>query len=129
MVRLQILSGKMAGTEKVVRHFPFAVGRSAKDFSIDEPGVFNRHFSILLDEKNEFVARAEENSFITLNGERVENSRLRNGDLIEIGQLKIRFGLSATTQRSLLLRETATWIFLGTLSFGQVALIYWLLQF
>ena len=40
----------------------------------------------------------------------------------------MRFGLSATRQRSLRLREALTWLALAGLCFGQVALIYWLLE-
>ena len=61
-----------------------------------------------------------------LNGDRIQQAILRNGDLIEIGSVKMRFSLSATQQSGLRVREVTTWIALAMICLGQVALIYWL---
>jgi len=53
---------------------------------------------------------------------------LRNGDLIEVGPLKIQFWLSETRQRSLRTREFFTWFALAALCAGQIVLIYGLLS-
>jgi hypothetical protein len=66
-------------------------------------------------------------AFVAVNGQRLEQPLvLRNGDVIELGAVKLRFGLSPTRQRSLRFREAVTWIALAALCLGQVALIYWL---
>ena len=62
----------------------------------------------------------------SLNHLPVRQASLRNGDLIELGAVQLQFGLSPTRHRSLRLREVLTWIALGLLCLGQVALIYWL---
>jgi len=63
---------------------------------------------------------------VAVNGQRVQEAVLRNGDLIEAGSVKMRFGLSPAPQHSLRLREGLTWFALAVLCLGQVALIYWL---
>lgn len=63
-----------------------------------------------------------------VNGDKIDEVALREGDLIEAGAVKLRFGFDAVRQKSLFARETLTWIALGLLSLGQVALIYQLLR-
>jgi len=51
---------------------------------------------------------------------------LRNGDLIEAGSLKLQFWLTETRQKRMQVREWLTWIAIGAVCLGQVALVYWL---
>jgi pSer/pThr/pTyr-binding forkhead associated (FHA) protein len=129
MVQFAILSGKKAGTESVARRFPFQVGRSAQNgLVLDDAGVWDRHFKIDLQSADGAVLSTAADALTTVNGERVDQSVLRNGDVIEAGSVKLRFGLAPTQQGSLRLRETLTWIALAGLCLGQVALIYWLIS-
>ena len=129
MVQLKILSGKKAGTELVARHFPFCVGRSsACELCLDEPGVWEKHFQIELHSPDGFVLIAQPNTSVTIDGKSVQQTALRNGDTIEIGQAKILFGLSQMKQKSLALREWLTWMALVALCLVQIALIYQLLR-
>jgi hypothetical protein len=128
VVQLNILTGKKAGTEWVARRFPFTVGRSSQDaLSLDDEGVWDLHLKFdLLRHKGAVLEMASE-AFVAVNGQRLEQPLvLRNGDVIELGAVKLRFGLSPTRQRSLRFREAVTWIALAALCLGQVALIYWL---
>jgi hypothetical protein len=63
-----------------------------------------------------------------VNGGVVKETPLHEGDLIEAGGVKMRFGFEPVRQKSLLPRELLTWIALGALSLGQIALIYQLLR-
>ncbi|MEO5803146.1 MAG: FHA domain-containing protein [Verrucomicrobiota bacterium] len=129
MVQLKILSGKMAGAEVVARHFPFYVGRAADcELSLDDPGVWDKHFQINLDSSDSFVLVAEANTAVIINGKSVQQTALRNGEIIEIGLAKILFGLSPTRQKSLTLREGLTWLALGGLCLSQLVLIDQLLR-
>jgi predicted component of type VI protein secretion system len=129
MIQLKILSGKKAGTELVVRHFPFYVGRSANcQLCLDEPGVWDNHFQINLNSSDAFTLVADQNASVTIEGKTVREAELRNGDVIEIGSAKILFSLSPTTQKSLVAREALTWIGLAALGLVQVSLIYQLLR-
>jgi hypothetical protein len=129
MVQLKILSGKKAGTETVIRHFPFYVGRDVNcGLPLDEPGIWDKHFQIDLNSPDGFVLTTEPNTSVTIDGTTVQRAPLRNGETIEIGLTKILFGLSPTLQKSLALREWLTWIALAGLCLGQIALIYQLLR-
>jgi predicted component of type VI protein secretion system len=128
MVELQILSGNRIGTKFLGRHFPICVGRAGGlDWSLDEPGVWPRHFQIgwLPDG---LILEAEPDALISVNDAAVRRAVLRNGDIITIGSLKIRFSLSSVRQSSMAAREWLTWIALGSLCLGQVALVYLLLR-
>jgi hypothetical protein len=127
VVQLNILTGKKAGTEWVARRFPVYVGRSAQDsLVLDDAGVWDRHFKIELRAGIGAVLTADGDASATINGQPTREAALRNGDIIEAGSVKLRFGLSPTRQSSLRFREWMTWIALGALCLGQVALVYWL---
>lgn len=127
MVLLKILSGKMAGAEIAVRHFPFRIGRETdSDLSLPEPGVWDAHAVLTLERSGQFQLQARSDAFFNINGERFQSAFLRNGDLVEIGAAKIAFHLGATRHHSLVCRESLTWAALALLCAGQIALIYWL---
>jgi hypothetical protein len=129
MVQFAILSGKKAGTESVARRFPFQVGRSAKNgLVLDDAGVWDLHFEIDLRPADGAVISSAADALTTVNGDRIDQTVLRNGDVIEAGSVKLRFGLAPTRQGSLRFRETLTWMGLGGLCLAQVALIYWLIS-
>jgi hypothetical protein len=127
VVQFHILTGKKAGTDWVARRFPFHVGRSAPDgLTLDDDGVWVRHVRFELRSGEGVVSEVSPEALASVNGQRIEKALLRNGDIIEMGSVKLRFGLSPTRQRSLRLRETLTWLALAALCLAQVALIYWL---
>jgi pSer/pThr/pTyr-binding forkhead associated (FHA) protein len=128
VVQLQLLSGNRSGTVFRSNHFPIRAGRErGLDLSLDDPGVWQRHF--LIDWKPEgLVLEAEPEALLSVNDTPAQRAVLRNGDIISLGALKIRFSLSPVRQSSLALREWLTWIALGALCLGQVALVYWLIR-
>ncbi|HUD82528.1 MAG TPA: FHA domain-containing protein [Candidatus Saccharimonadales bacterium] len=129
MVQLQILSGNRTGTKFCGDHFPIRVGRAeGLDFSLDEPGVWPRHFQIGWQPEG-LILEAEPDALVSVNDAPVRRAVLRNGDIITLGSLKIRFSLSSVRQSSMTAREWLTWIALGALCLGQVALVYLLLRF
>jgi hypothetical protein len=65
---------------------------------------------------------------VAVNAAAVQETVLRNGDVIEAGSLKLQFWLSETRQVGLRLRESLTWVAIGLVCLAQVALIYWLLR-
>lgn len=128
MLLLQILNGKKAGTEFSARHFPVRVGRgSSADLLVEEPGVWDEHFEIHFSPDG-LMIKTHPDAPVMINDHAVTEAVLRNGDLISIGVLKLRFGLSPVRQRNHKLVEWLTWIGLGALSLGQVALIYRLIN-
>ncbi len=129
MIHLKILSGKMAGTTFVARHFPVRIGRAADaDLRLEEPGLWDEHLQISLAGKAGFHVETHADALTTLNGQPVQQGALRNGDLIEIGSLKIQFSLSEAPQRGLKIREAFVWATIAAVTLTQLALIYWLIQ-
>lgn len=129
MIQFSILNGRLAGTHWVARRLPFDVGRAAPAaLVLEEAGVWNRHFQIALRSPDAVVLAASTEALTLVNGQRVEETILKSGDLVEAGAVQMRFSLSPTRQRSLRFREALTWLALTALCLGQVALIYWLLE-
>jgi pSer/pThr/pTyr-binding forkhead associated (FHA) protein len=127
VVQLDILSGSKAGHRTVVRQFPFGVGRSAQaQLRVEDSGVWDRHLELALVPAEGIIVKSSGEAATLLNGERIQDAVLRNGDVIEAGTVKIRFGFSPTRQTTLRVREIATWLALAALCLAQVALIYWL---
>jgi pSer/pThr/pTyr-binding forkhead associated (FHA) protein len=129
MVQLAILSGKKAGSCWDARHFPVRVGRSANsDLQLEEPGVWDDHLKVSLDPAEGFIAETQADALAGINGQPVRREVLRNGDVIEIGSVKLRFWLSAPRQRGQRIREGLVWALITLVCLGQIALVYWLLQ-
>ena len=129
MVQLQVFSGKHAGTSTLARRFPFVVGRnSTADLCLEQEGIWDRHLEFHLQIPDGFLLKAHPRALTNVNGQPVQEAFLRNGDLIEVGPLKIRFWLSETRQRGLRTREFLTWFALAALCAGQILLIYALLS-
>ena len=129
MVQLQVLSGKKAGAKWVARHFPVRVGRGAANhFSLEDEGIWDRHLEIAIRTGEGFLLRTHPDALASVNGHPANETFLRDGDLIQIGSVQIRFWLVPARQYSLRFREAVTWLTLGLLCAGQIALIYWLLD-
>jgi pSer/pThr/pTyr-binding forkhead associated (FHA) protein len=128
MVQFKIVSGKMAGTERFARHFPFRIGRAtSSDLQVEDAGVWEQHLEVAFDPGTGFVLNTQTDAIAALNGLPVRQTILRNGDTIEIGATKIRFWLAETRQKGLRFRERLTWTAFGLILALQLALIYrWL---
>lgn len=125
MVRLTILSGKMAGTEHSARHFPFRLGRATSaDLRLEEDGVWDRHAELALDAAAGFVLSAQSEALVSVNGRPCREAALKNGDELDLGALKLRFWIGPTRQRSLRFREWATWMAFLLITAAQLFLIY-----
>lgn len=72
------------------------------------------------------ILEVQDDALAAVNGESITRVILRNGDLITLGGVTIRFNLSPLRQASLAPREWFTWIGVGLLCLAQVAVIYWL---
>ena len=127
MLLLQILNGKKAGAEFSARRFPVRIGRSASNHLVlEEPGVWDEHFRILL-RCDGLILKTTPLAPVLVNDQPLTETSLRNGDLITIGLLKIRFGFTPVRQKNQKLVEWLTWIGLAFLYCGQIALIWLLL--
>src|SRR5688572_4170213 len=129
MIQLHVLSGKMAGTRWVARRFPVRIGRAAaNDFQLEEPGIWDEHLRLQFDRDAGFTLTACPGALVTINHKPVESARLRNGDSLEIGGVRMEFSLAEPRQRRLRISEGFVWTMVIAVAVAQVALIWWLLQ-
>jgi pSer/pThr/pTyr-binding forkhead associated (FHA) protein len=129
MVRLEILSGKQAGTGWVARGFPVRIGRSpVADLRLEENGVWEDHLQLDFSPAEGFVLKARPPAQAVVNGQPVQQAILHNGDHIDIGSLKLQFWLREARQRGLRFRERLIWVGILVVCLVQVAIIYWLVR-
>jgi pSer/pThr/pTyr-binding forkhead associated (FHA) protein len=129
MVQLNILSGKAAGSQPVVRRFPFRIGRApGNELQLDDDGVWDQHLALEFKKSEGFLLATAPQALSTVNGHPVQNVRLRNCDIITLGSVKIRFWLAAARQRGLRTREGLIWCIIAGVTAGQFVLIYWLIR-
>jgi len=129
MIRLNILSGGQAGGNWSARHFPVRIGRSASaDLSLTDDGIWDEHLEIDLDRAQGFLLFPTSQGVVSVNGEPVCETRLRNGDVIGLGAVKLQFWLGEVGQRGLRFREALVWALISMVCISQIAVIYWLLD-
>lgn len=129
MIQIQVLSGKQADNDIVVRRFPFVVGRGAEaHLPLTEAGVWDRHLQIDFQREEGFTFETQPSALTRVNGERVERGRLQNGDVIELGSVRLRFWLARPEQKSRRAGEALTWAAMLALFAAQIVLIVWLLR-
>lgn len=125
MIRWSILSGRKAGDTHLVSRFPAVIGRgTGADWVIEEDGVWERHARLELDRQGRFQLFSESGALVVVNGVSRAEAELRNGDVVDLGAARLRFGLSETRLRSHRGREWATWIGVALLCLGQLLMIY-----
>jgi len=129
VIQLEILNGSKAGTQWVARQFPFRVGRErTAALSLADDGVWDSHFEVTVGSREGCCISARPECLTLINGHVFESPhRLRNGDVIEAGSVKLRFVLSPTRQGTLALREILLWVGIALLCAAQLTLIYFVL--
>jgi pSer/pThr/pTyr-binding forkhead associated (FHA) protein len=126
MIQLNILSGKQAGARSVARYFPFRIGRAAgNELQLEDDGVWDEHLTLEFQKQEGFQLMASANTLATVNGELVQNTILRNGDIITAGSVKIQFWLAAARQGNLIAREFFVWALIAAVTVFELALVYW----
>ncbi|MDD5139862.1 MAG: FHA domain-containing protein [Verrucomicrobiales bacterium] len=129
MIQLNILSGKQAGNQTVVRRFPFRIGRApGNELQLEDDGVWDHHFTLEFQPQSGFNLATAPDALVTVNGGPVQNTTLRNGDTLTVGSVKLQFWLAAATQGGLRIREGFVWALLALVTLGQFVLLYWLIR-
>jgi pSer/pThr/pTyr-binding forkhead associated (FHA) protein len=129
MIELHILAGKKAGSQSVVRRFPFRIGRAGgNDLQLNDDGMWDQHLILEFHRREGFKLAAAQNALVMINNQPVQTALLRNGDTITIGSAKLQFWLAAARQRGLWLRERFVWVLLAAVVLCQFVLIYRLIR-
>ena len=129
MVLIHILSGSRSGEKCAVGRFPCVIGRAADDqIRIPDPGVWDRHLELAISPSHQITFKANPHSFAVINGAARPEGSLMNGDLLELGAVRLRFWLADSTQCSFNAGELMIWLSIPAISLFQLALIRWLQQ-
>lgn len=130
MVQLRVLAGSSGAPVYFIRRFPSVIGRShTADLVLEYGGVWDQHAELSLEPASGFQIKSCPNALTLINGTSIDQPHaLRNGDVIDIGSVKLQFWLAEAPQRNFRIREALTWTGLGIICAGQIALIYWLLH-
>jgi pSer/pThr/pTyr-binding forkhead associated (FHA) protein len=127
MIQLNILSGKMAGRQWVARHFPVRIGRaSGCDLRLEEDGVWDEHAELKFDPDGGFSLNTQADALALVNAAPVQSVRLRNGDAIHLGSVRLQFWLAAARQRGLRLREWMLWGLVAVVCIAEITAVYFL---
>ena len=128
MIQFNVLSGKMAGQQWDARHLPVRIGRAADcDLRLEEDGVWDRHAELRLSREEGFLLAVQAQTVLTVNNQPTQTARLRNGDLVQIGSVRLQFWLAPAQQRGLRLREWSVWALVAAISVLEVATAWWFL--
>jgi pSer/pThr/pTyr-binding forkhead associated (FHA) protein len=129
MIELHILAGKKAGSQSAVRRFPFRIGRDrGNDLQLNDDGTWGQHLTLEFRRLEGFTLTAAPETLVMVNHQPVQTALLRNGDVITLGSVKLRFWLAAAQQRGLRLREGFVWVLLTAVVLCQFVLIYQLIR-
>lgn len=127
MVQFTSLTGRTAGTSWVIRRLPACLGRSPHcQVQLPDDGVWDQHAQVRLVDRCQVALTVLGQARAYVNGQPIQQTRLRNGDVVELGAAKLLFSLSPTQPRRLVWRELLSWLGLAAVAVGQAALIYWL---
>ncbi|MCX8108288.1 MAG: FHA domain-containing protein [Verrucomicrobiae bacterium] len=128
-VLLERLSGRGGEERFVAERFPLRIGRSANaEVRLEAEGVWHQHARIEFDPAEGFFAVAEPDALLVVNGERVQRVRLRRGDVLEVGAVKLRFDFAPVQPRNLRLHEATSWLLVAVLVAVQACIWLWLNQ-
>ncbi|MEN9572818.1 MAG: Inner rane component of cytoplasmic domain [Verrucomicrobiota bacterium] len=128
MVQLRVLTGSRAGTAHTVSLFPCTLGRAVgDDLQLVESGVWENHLQLDLQVPAGFRLSRLGQGRASVNGAEFDELLLHNGDVIELGAVKVQFWLAEVRQTDQRLREMFVWLGLAELILLEAALIGWLL--
>jgi pSer/pThr/pTyr-binding forkhead associated (FHA) protein len=128
MLQFRAISGSRQATVWEAESFPVQIGRTASaDIRLEEAGVWDKHAEVTFDAEEGFFLKGHPGALLRVNGEPVEQARLCNGDILELGSVKLQCWLSEVKRHNLAWRERLVWAGLALVTLLQLLLIGWLL--
>ena len=128
LAQLNVLPGEQPPHYLRAENFPVRIGRGPDcQVRLTGEGVWENHLELRLENDRRFTIRPASEATAMVNGEPLTGVQpLRNGDLIELGLVKLQFLLGQVQQKKLGLREALLWLLLGLIVAGEVFLLLWL---
>ena len=126
MIELKIVAGPDVGRRFVFKSTPVRVGRSKEmDLVVSGPGVWDHHLDLEATPQGRVGMRSHGGASVLIDGHAVTEALLRNGALLDLAGVRVRFALAPCEQRSLAWRERAFWLAGVALAGVQVGLLIW----
>ena len=126
MVELVVLTGPQSGSQLAVPRLPARVGRSREaDVQLSGPGVWDRHFDLVATPEGRVAIRTLGEARVVIDSVSVAEQTLRNGELLEVGGIQVRFLMVESRQRPLTARETFVWSLAAIVVCLQGYLVWW----
>ena len=124
MIELIVLNDRTPGRRFQSDAAPVRLGRRGDlEISLPDSGVWDLHAEIQLNPAGWFDLRGLGQALVTVNQEPVSEHRLRNGDVVGIGSVKLLFTLRSAPQRSLVLRELGVWLLIAAMLLLAVTIL------
>jgi len=95
---------------------------------MEEAGVWDEHVKLSLDPPKVFCSKLKTDAFASINGKQAQRAALRNGDIIELGSLKLQFWLSEAPRVDCGFAKRLSGTIITAVCLAQVALVYWLIK-
>lgn len=126
MIELKIVAGPETGRRIVMSSLPSRVGRSREmDVVLSGPGVWDHHLDFEVTPQGRVGLRTFGGASVLIDGQAVTEAPLRNGTMLDLAGVRIRFSLVPGEQRSLAWRERVFWLAAAALVGVQVGLLIW----
>lgn len=123
MVELVIIRDGSIFAHHPLSAFPFSVGRGGADLPLNEPGVWDRHFTINLSADGCFGLVAQAGAEVLIGGEFVTSSVLRNEGVIGCGNVRLCFRFTPTRARPQQYLEVLVWLVLAGVFVAEICLL------
>lgn len=123
MVELAILSGRRAATVVPIVRFPCVIGRAGADVSLEDPGVAAVHATLTGGGIEGFRIEAAGEATMYSGGSSQRQMRLRNGEIFEIGSVRLQFCIRPARPRNLAWMEYLAVALLGGVCAVELAWI------
>lgn len=111
MIELIVINDPAPGRRFHADAAPVRLGRRADlEVVLRDAGVWENHAEIAANDDGWFLIRAVGAAHVSVNEHPIKEHRLRNGDVLGMGSVKLQFTLRNPPQRSLKGREVAAWL-------------------
>lgn len=130
MLRLRFISGLSSGEEIDLKQYPVSFGREpTADVRLDAKGVWDSHACLKLELDGFFHLQSNPKALTLVNGERIENKRIKQGSEVQMGECRFQVLFSPVKQNA---GSTSEWLVViasGAAVVSQFILIYLLLSY
>lgn len=103
---------------------PWVIGRaSSAGLCLTGHGIFDQHLTVRSHPEEGWTVEVGDGALARLGGRPFQRHRLRNGDVIDVGNHLLRFVLAPVRRKSLTVWSFLFWLLLGAVIAAQAAML------